>query len=182
VFGKLLALGEFARHGECLGRGMVFGVVAAAATTNRNWEGFCMIRFACPKCKMALQAHPGQDGASVACPRCKSQTGVRSAAPVAKVAAQPAGPTPDWQRDLRAEDRADQRSPAAAPTSAAPTIGPWYFTRDGKGCGAIPVDDEDEVLRGWLGDVDAALAWKDQMDPANAPPPPMALPVDDGEA
>jgi hypothetical protein len=35
------------------------------------------------------------------------------------------------------------------------------------------------VLRNWLADVDAALARKDQMDPANAPPPPMAILVDD---
>src|SRR5262249_8960741 len=118
-------------------------------------EEFFMIRSACPKCKKVLQAHPDQAEANVACPWCNFQLWVRSAAPVAEVTAQPAGPTSDWQKDSRAEQGADQRSPGAAPTSAAPTIAPRYFTRDGKIPGAIPVDDEDEILRGWLGDVDA---------------------------
>jgi hypothetical protein len=141
-----------------------------------------MINFSCPKCKMVLYAAACQVGATVGCLWCRFQMKVPSAAGVATSAHRPAGPTPDWQRDLPAEGRADQRSPAAALTSAAPTTGPQYCTRNGEGCGVIPVDDEDEILRGWLGDVDAALAWKDHMDPANAPPPPMAILVDDEEA
>ena len=58
-----------------------------------------MIRFACLKCKKALQAHPEQAGAAVACPRCRAQMRVRAVARVAKVGPQPAGPTPDGQRD-----------------------------------------------------------------------------------
>ena len=58
-----------------------------------------MIRFACPKCKNALQAHPEQAGAAVACPRCRLPMRVRAVARDAKVAPQPAGPTPDGQRD-----------------------------------------------------------------------------------
>jgi hypothetical protein len=141
-----------------------------------------MITFSCPQCKMDLSAAACQAGATVGCLRCSFQMKVPSAAAVATPAHRPAGPTPDWQGDLRAEQRADQRSPAAAPTSAAATSGPRYCTLNWEVYGFIPVDDEDEILRGWLGDVDAALAWKDQMDPANAPPPPMAILVDDEEA
>ena len=91
-----------------------------------------MIRFSCPKCKMVLQAADGQAGATVGCPRCKFQMQVPSAAPVAKAPSQPPAPALDWLNDVRAEHRADQRPPVAAPTSAAPTAAPWHFTRDGK--------------------------------------------------
>ena len=91
-----------------------------------------MIRFTCMKCKAVLQAAAEQAGATVGCPRCKFQMKVPSAAPVAKAPPQPAGPTPDWLNDMRAEQKADQRPPVAAPPSAAPTTAPWHFTRDGK--------------------------------------------------
>jgi hypothetical protein len=90
---------------------------------------FTLIRFSCPKCQMVLQAASEQAGAKVSCPKCKFQMQVPSVPPVAKVAPQPAVPTPDWLGDLRAEQRADQRPPALAPTAAA--AAPWYFTREG---------------------------------------------------
>ncbi len=129
-----------------------------------------MIRFSCPKCKTVLQTAAGQAGATVGCPRCKFQMQVPSAAPVAKAPPQPAGPTPDWLNDMRAEQRADQRPPAVAPTSAAPTAAPWHFTRDGKKYGPYTTAQ----LKQFAGSgrlLPTDLVWKDGVEggkPASA--------------
>src|SRR5262249_60446929 len=91
-----------------------------------------MIRCSCPICQMVLQAAAKQTGAAVACPQCKFQMQVPSAAPVAQGAPQPACPTPDCPGGVLASQGAPQRPPAAAPTSATSTVAPWYFPRDGK--------------------------------------------------
>jgi hypothetical protein len=126
-------------------------------------ESFFMIRFSCPKCQMVQQAAAEQAGATVACPRCKFQMRVGSAALVAKVASQPDGPTLDPQSDLRADQRADQRSPAAAPTSTAPTTALWYFTREGERYGPYATAQVKQFAgSGQLLSTD--LVWEEGMD------------------
>ena len=100
-----------------------------------------MLHFSCPKCQMVLQAAAEQAGATVACPRCKLQMQVPSAAPVAKIAPQP----------------------AAAPTPAAPAAAPWYFTRDGKKYGPYTAARLKEYAgSGQLLPTD--LVWKEGME------------------
>jgi len=59
-----------------------------------------MIRFACPKCKIVLQATASQAGATVGCPRCKFQMKVPSAAAVSlqplRVVADPGQESQGW--------------------------------------------------------------------------------------
>jgi len=127
-----------------------------------------MIRFSCPKCKMALQA--SQAGATVGCPQCKFQMKVPSAAPVAQVAPQPAGWTPDCPGDVRASQGAPQRPPAAIPISTTSSPAPWYFTRDGKRYGPFTTARLKQLVgSGELLPTD--LVWKEGMEgwaPANS--------------
>src|SRR5947208_1401881 len=108
-----------------------------------------MIRFSCPKCRMVLQAAVEQAGATVGCPKCKFLMQVPSAAPVAKIATQPAGPAPDSLADVRA-------SQGAAPA-------PWHFTRDGKKFGPYTAAQLKQYAdSGQL--VPTDLVWKEGME------------------
>jgi phage FluMu protein Com len=122
-----------------------------------------MIRFSCPKCRMVLQAAVEQAGATVGCPRCKFQMQVPSAAPVAKVAQQAAGPALDSPGDVRASQGVAQQPPAGAPASAAPAPAPWYFTRDGKKFGPYTAAQ----LKQYAGSgqlLPTDLLWKEGME------------------
>ncbi len=86
-----------------------------------------MIRFACPRCKMVLQAAANQHGALVTCPGCKNQMRAPGAAPPAPP---PAGRT---------------QAPPPLPAGPAPAA-EWFYTANGQKVGPITAAQMRQLL------------------------------------